>query len=89
MIRCNELPRYQYCDMYHIAESFAFYTFIYDTCFKFLISFPEPSYAKKKKKKRDCYFLRDDKTNIKVLFIFCLFSMSFLKVMFDATPVHW
>lgn len=41
------------------------------------------------KKKRDCYFLRDDKTNIKVLFIFCLFSMSFLKVMFDATPVHW
>lgn len=51
MIRCYELPRYQYCDMYHIAESFAFYIFIYDasqTCLKFLISFPEPSYAKKK-----------------------------------------
>lgn len=52
MICCNELPRYQYCDMYHIAESFAFYTFIYDasqTCLKLLNSFPEPSYAKKKK----------------------------------------
>lgn len=51
MIGCNQLPKYKYCDMYHIAESFAFYTFIYDTgqtCLKFLVSFPEPSYAKKK-----------------------------------------
>lgn len=53
MIRYTGLPRYRYCDMYHIAESFAFYTVIYDasqTCLKFLVSFPEPPYAKKRKR---------------------------------------
>lgn len=73
MIHCNELPRYQYCDMYHIAESFAFYTFIYDTCYNFLISFPEPSYAKKKKKETVTFYVM-----IKQILRFFLYSVYFL-----------
>lgn len=40
-----------YCDMYHIAEWFAFYIFIYDLSLcSFLYVFFNPAYAKKKKK---------------------------------------
>lgn len=74
MISCTEFPNYQYCDMYHIAECFAFYTFIYDASQTCLISFPEPSYAKTTTKKKDCYFLRKDKMILR----FFLYSVHFI-----------
>lgn len=88
--RCTELPRYQYCGLYHIAECLAFYTFIYDasqTCLKILISFPEPSYAKTTKKKTVTFYvkIRCYYGSFYILFILYVF----FKVIFYATPVHW